>query len=81
MILHHALGVEATGADARVRALLLLAREVAGAVLVDYALWSTVGRCTEHSGDASANRTFALHPTLGVRSAGRWQTRTDVFSS
>lgn len=75
MIPGDTVGVDSAGSDAGVLTVVAQTGEVVRTVLIDYALWSTIGRCTEHASYAGADRTILLDSALGVRSAGRRQAR------
>lgn len=64
-----AFGLEATGARARIAALLIDAGLIAGTVGVEDALGATVGRCTDVVFEARAGRAVADHLAAGVGSA------------
>lgn len=74
MVVHLALGIEAAGLGTRIRALLVDAGQVLGALRADHALGSALGRSSEVAHLAAA-RGMSLHgATDAVGSAGIWLT-------
>lgn len=70
-----AVGVYAAGAWARINALFVLTGQVTGTTLVYDTLRSAVRRTAHVIRQARARREAVDHPTLGIRSARRWDAR------
>ena len=77
MIADAALGIEATGAAAGVLTLLVDAGRVLGTLVVDDALWPSVGWSALVSRVAGAHRRRAQRLARGVRTARRGKARVD----
>lgn len=74
MILYATLGVDAARSVTGITALLGNAGTIGGAIGVDHALGSAVGRCSNVVSQARTGRLITAHTALGIETARRWLT-------